>query len=1533
MTILLLLTYWCFMIFILSNGLSHRLYNTAEVFQRTDTFDCFEELELRRYKSAKPDLNVDVASYHYCRRLSVPNNNYVQEPFNRTDIQLKGHRIISFQELRDLLINTDQLMKWRAPMDTIEDYALGQVEGWFMNCSGSWFGPRCQYTLDVDFDGAFYRVLEDHLRLKSRTEDVLAITNGSCYILDECQSTICLDWREICDGKWDCTNGVDEHDCYLLEMNQCDNSSEYRCSNGLCIPKGMYLDETPDCMDESDEIINKLTHINCFREARNRECDDFQCAKMQFSCGDGQCLDLNNDENEVCRSQRDLLYLSQLKSKLTMNHSIFFGHVTLEQGNNNSIIYLCYNITLCPNLITMNPNGKSSRTCVTLTNLTTKFMYSISDEMLIDIYHRIRHSCSVTFLPLSIECNLTNKMYQCRDGRCISMHRLQDGRSDCTNGEDEESMDVCSLQMSYRFPCDNDRRCISQYLLIDRYRDCADGSDEIIPKSIFRYAHLERNRIFRQFKPRYNVVFQELCNGIIERTDGSNTDETDCSLDDWPCQRSLTIGDGVWNCPDGRDELTETSSFAVLTSRYCSNEQHFCLNITDGNPMCLPVTRAGDGHIDCLGSSDERDFCRRTYSHSRVHRYRCMNSSVCISPYQLCDCKQDCEWNDDETLACDWLYNEQKPICNPKLFRCRDGRIYEEAYSRCNGRFSCVSGEDELFCDLIDKFSIEYSSNQDEGKNSRSVAIVYPKPRRNNSDTIAWYCNRGVYARSSDVLPYGQSNYCFCPPNYYGDRCQFQRKRLSLIIQPVTTSILVDSNLSFQRSSLMFTIIVLFVDNKHGTIIDHNRINYLVGHYCLPRYDIIFRYPITKKNNNDHLNHSVHIYTFQSEGLALHGYWKLDYVPFAFLPVNRIVTRLKINRTPLDLHHSIPFLSNANNCTCSNKSICIMGNDGNHVCVCSLGYVGRRCAISHNPCVSDDGTVNECQGNGQCLLYDERFAWGDSVCVCNIGWKGDGCQTSSNQMNITFDHRIPMPSLSTIFIHVLYAHGMYEPQSYTFLRELSQNKKGSISNLVFNFSADIIFSNTIYIRLYEHRDLFALYYSSQPDKHTPIIAGLEFHINESSRCLPIRDLLKKSISNAPPLKRAKYFHQLCKERQGTLGCFYDSQLICRCGNNHNAICFNFETSWSSHRCTERTCNNRGICVQDQIDCPTHSVCICDPCADGPDCEFNTRGYSISLDAIIGSNYHQSTVIRTSIIVLIALITVGSLLNFLAIGVFSQNTIRNTASGFYLLISSFIGLFTLLILGAKVSLLLSTSVRRMHTNVSCALIEFFLKWFLAANEWLDVCVAVERALTILKGAAFNATRSKRIAKWIVIAVLILLGCLSSVELVFRRALLDQQDGRVWCVLTLDRDQHALMHILYAAYNILLIVLPLIINLSSAAMIIRGTVQSKQRTKKEKDTHLQLIVKKEISKHKHIIIGPLVLGLLAIPRLVFTFIFVCTKLNRRPFLNFFVYLLGFLPSIANLFVFVLPSTLYNTALHTFIKQRLSNNLMAVVRCQRV
>ncbi|CAF1470526.1 unnamed protein product [Rotaria sordida] len=86
---------------------------------------------------------------------------------------------------------------------------------------------------------------------------------------DSGSSPICLDWREICDGKIDYLDGgEDEKYCLELQINQCVDN-EYQCSSGMCIDEA-FLQEASmnylvshECIDEWDEPIRFGSRTNC----------------------------------------------------------------------------------------------------------------------------------------------------------------------------------------------------------------------------------------------------------------------------------------------------------------------------------------------------------------------------------------------------------------------------------------------------------------------------------------------------------------------------------------------------------------------------------------------------------------------------------------------------------------------------------------------------------------------------------------------------------------------------------------------------------------------------------------------------------------------------------------------------------------------------------------------------------------------------------------------------------------------------------------------------------------------------------------------------------------------------------------------------------------------------------------------------------------------------------------------------------------------------------------------------------------------
>jgi hypothetical protein len=215
-----------------------------------------------------------------------------------------------------------------------------------------------------------------------------------------------------------------------------------------------------------------------------------------------------------------------------------------------------------------------------------------------------------------------SNLYQCiNSSKIISQHRLVDGIEDCLYGDDESYTESCLLKnFNHRFKCDLDKntKCLARFLVQDGQPDCLDKSDE--PRSL--KASLETT-----------ILFQLTCDGYTDlhpiMIDGRNeTDETECSH--FSCNNIYTRCDGLWHCPDGADEVN------CEWPPMCPPLHHMCLSPVFGNVTCLHIEHANDGIDDCLGASDERQFCRQTMKLSPSLRYRCWNTNTCIGSLAAC---------------------------------------------------------------------------------------------------------------------------------------------------------------------------------------------------------------------------------------------------------------------------------------------------------------------------------------------------------------------------------------------------------------------------------------------------------------------------------------------------------------------------------------------------------------------------------------------------------------------------------------------------------------------------------------------------------------------------------------------------------------------------------------------------------------------------------------------------------------------------------------------------------------------------------
>jgi hypothetical protein len=294
-------------------------------------------------------------------------------------------------------------------------------------------------------------------------------------------------------------------------------------------------------------------------------------------------------------------------------------------------------------------------------------------------------------------------------------------------------------------------------------------------------------------------------------------------------------------------------------------------------------------------------------------------------------------------------------------------------------------------------------------------------------------------------------------------------------------------------------------------------------------------------------------------------------------------------------------------------------------------------------------------------------------------------------------------------------------------------------------------------------------------------------------------------------------------------------------------------------------------------------------------------------------------VKVSLVVTIVIWSIGFTNGILSTLTFRSAQLQDVGCGFYLRISSLILILTMTLFMLKYWFLLLSQMgsitNRSSFLISCMFIEYFLKCIPTIVEWLNACVAVERVFVVIKGVHFDKSMSKRVARPITF-VTILFSLLSAVHDPIHRQL----------IIETENEQRTLCAAIYSSslqtFNLLMdfihFVVPVLISFFSALVVIISI--SRQRS----TTHTQLSYKvhlqQQLYEHKHLLITPCILVVLAVPRLVLTLISDCTKTTRDPWLFLIAYFAAFIPQSLIFFIFVLPSSLYRKEFVGSMKKQL-------------
>ncbi|CAF3958010.1 unnamed protein product [Adineta steineri] len=337
------------------------------------------------------------------------------------------------------------------------------------------------------------------------------------------------------------------------------------------------------------------------------------------------------------------------------------------------------------------------------------------------------------------------------------------------------------------------------------------------------------------------------------------------------------------------------------------------------------------------------------------------------------------------------------------------------------------------------------------------------------------------------------------------------------------------------------------------------------------------------------------------------------------------------------------------------------------------------------------------------------------------------------------------------------------------------------------------------------------------------------------------------------------------------------------------------------------------------------------CVIGDQCNFYIKGIGLTLDDILRDELKPNTVlnnqsfsIKLSAGLTIIMFVTGLINSILSFITFQNKDSQQVGCGMYLLVSSITSLLAISMFIIKFWFVVLTHIN-VFTSLSvlrggCASIEPLLKLFLYLDGWLNACVAVERAVLIFKGVKFDKKKSKSVARQ---TILILPFCISGTlihELIFRRLFEyetapDTTNTNKNNEDTIKRDVSCITHYSPSVqdYNTAVLffhlVGPFIVNLFSAMFIIFGGAhqRSMARTNKSPKEHIQ----EQFSEHKQLIISPIVLLILSIPRLIISLLPGCAKTSDNLWLYLGPYFISFTPSVLIFLIFVFPSDLYMKA----------------------
>ncbi|CAF1162457.1 unnamed protein product [Didymodactylos carnosus] len=189
------------------------------------------------------------------------------------------------------------------------------------------------------------------------------------------------------------------------------------------------------------------------------------------------------------------------------------------------------------------------------------------------------------------------------------------------------------------------------------------------------------------------------------------------------------------------------------------------------------------------------------------------------------------------------------------------------------------------------------------------------------------------------------------------------------------------------------------------------------------------------------------------------------------------------------------------------------------------------------------------------------------------------------------------------------------------------------------------------------------------------------------------------------------------------------------------------------------------------------------------------------------------------------------------------------------------------------------------------------------------------MIVIKGVHFDKVRSKQIAKYMIITV-ILMNILGTLHEPFYRHMVDDPhiNDYSWCVI---KYPYVWLETYETIINITNLLVPFMINFITTLIVLILLARRKSSIIDNNKSYFH-ILKDGIRRYNSFVISPLLLILLELPRLVSSFAFACITFQWQKYLYLTSYFVSTLPLMTTLLIFVIPKESYKKELIDCLKR---------------